>query len=68
MERFISKLLIDMGEYPANYTLERVNNSKGYSIKNCVWAIQLKIPSATFWRRANEGMSVAQIIKYYYKR
>ena len=30
----------DMGACPEGYTLERVNNDKGYSKRNCVWATQ----------------------------
>ena len=28
----------DMGERPKNYTLERIDNSKGYFKENCIWS------------------------------
>lgn len=30
----------DMGDRPAGYTLERINNDKGYGPGNCKWATQ----------------------------
>lgn len=30
--------LADMGECPVNLSLDRINNDKGYSKKNCRWA------------------------------
>lgn len=32
--------LADMGTRPVGMTLERKNNDKGYSKRNCVWATQ----------------------------
>ena len=32
------KFLLDMGERPANTTLDRINNTKGYYKYNCRWA------------------------------
>lgn len=33
-----SAFLMDMGKAPVGWTIERVNNEKGYSKKNCKWA------------------------------
>lgn len=33
-----SNFLNDMGRKPAGFSLERVNNDKGYSPENCIWA------------------------------
>lgn len=35
-EKF-ENFLTDMGEVPAGYSLDRINNSKGYSPSNCRW-------------------------------
>lgn len=32
----------DMGECPPNLTIERINNDKGYSKRNCKWATRLE--------------------------
>lgn len=33
--------LYDMGERPKKMTLDRINNNKGYSLKNCRWTTRL---------------------------
>ncbi len=37
-----AQFLRDMGRSPLGMTLERVDNSKGYEPKNCVWASRLQ--------------------------
>jgi hypothetical protein len=36
--KFFENFLADMGECPNDFTLERVDNEKGYFLKNCKWA------------------------------
>lgn len=49
------KFLLDMGPRPEGYTLERKNNNKGYTPKNCEW-----VPSARQNRntRTNNWLTV----------
>lgn len=80
----------DMGVCPPKFSIERINNNKGYYKSNCkwilkgkqmqntrrsilikhkgqtkcakVWARELKIPAATFWRKVKKGLSIKQIL------
>jgi hypothetical protein len=36
--RKFEEFLADMGDPPAGYTLERMDNDRGYSARNCKWA------------------------------
>lgn len=49
----------DMGQCPPSYTLERKNNSKGYTLKNCVWAARKQ--------QANNRREAADVLKASYK-
>jgi hypothetical protein len=44
----------DLGDRPDGYTLERLDNSKGYSPENCVWA---SVQENNKNRRPNSGWS-----------
>lgn len=35
------KFLEDMGECPVGYSIDRINNNKGYISYNCCWATQV---------------------------
>lgn len=51
--------LQDMGERPKGLTLERVNNGKGYSPKNCKWATYTEQANNT---RSNRNIEYQGII------
>lgn len=41
-EKGFKNFLADMGKRPEGMTLDRINNSKNYSPKNCKWATNLE--------------------------
>lgn len=52
-ENSFARFLADMGEKPADATIERVNNDLGYSKDNCVWATRAQ---QTVNRRVNHRL------------
>lgn len=63
--------LTDMGERPADLTLDRVDNGKGYSPDNCAWATksqQAKNRRAKSTLRKIDGKTVAEWARHYNRK
>ena len=56
--------LADMGEKPPGFTLERVDNSRGYWPDNCVWATRQV--QARNNRRVRLSYEIAEEVRYMY--
>jgi hypothetical protein len=52
--------LVDMGEPPEGYSLDRIDNTKGYSKKNCRWVPLAEQARNTRRQRMYQGICLSE--------